>query len=315
MAKRKAEEIKDVYRPPESADVTPYLVFDGAKKAMDWYHKVFNARIGEIHWSGKPNESNIMHATFYVGDCAIHAGDDFKGDLRAASGKPRLQTSSLHVYFPDVDAVWKRAMEGGARKMEDLKDQFWGDRFGMFEDPFGQFWGVAKYLGKPHSECVAGASAEIAQAKKVASEGVDCSKSACSKGSCSKEGCSGCPGCSQGACSKGKEAKEGCSKAACSGEGCSGCPGCSQGSCSKAAACSGEGCSGCPGCSQGSCSKAACSGKNCAGCPGCSQGSCSKAACSGENCPGCPGCSQGACGENGAKEGGNSRKKAKVCHE
>jgi PhnB protein len=167
-------------------------MFDGCREALDWYKKVFNARVGEIIPDQKEPQ-RVMHSTFYIGEDAIHAADDYKGQIKEAKDKPRLDDGSLYVYLPDVDEVWKRALDGGATSIEELKDQFWGDRFGQFRDPFGQYWGVAKWLGKPHGQQVEGGEApkadkggEVPKADKVceasASASAPASAPACAEG-------------------------------------------------------------------------------------------------------------------------------------
>jgi PhnB protein len=50
------------------------------------------------------------------------------------------------VFQENVDAGWKRAMDAGAKEVMPLMDQFWGDRAGCFEDPFGHHWWLAQHL-------------------------------------------------------------------------------------------------------------------------------------------------------------------------
>jgi len=166
---------------PICRSVTPYLMCDGTKKALDWYKKVFNARIGDVV-TNKEKPDQVMHSTFYIGEDPIFAADDFKGELREAdkAGRPRLASSSLYVYFANVDEVWKRAIDAGAVEIMKLEDQFWGDRYGFLRDPFGHFWGVAQNL-RPHgSDKGEKAKADCDQA------GQECEKSSAS---CDKEAC------------------------------------------------------------------------------------------------------------------------------
>ena len=91
---------------------------------------------------GGPNNKKVMHACLIIGDSKLFVNDDMKGLL-----KKQKDTTAVFVYAQDVDAVWKRALKGGAKVVEPLKDQFWGDRFGMFVDPYGHSFGVATWLG------------------------------------------------------------------------------------------------------------------------------------------------------------------------
>jgi PhnB protein len=52
----------------------------------------------------------------------------------------------LYVYLDNVDAAWKRALDAGGKQVMPLTDQFWGDRSGCFEDPFGHRWWLAQHI-------------------------------------------------------------------------------------------------------------------------------------------------------------------------
>jgi PhnB protein len=53
---------------------------------------------------------------------------------------------TIHVYVEDVDDVFKRAIDNGANELRGVEDQFYGDRSGQFEDPFGHRWNVATHV-------------------------------------------------------------------------------------------------------------------------------------------------------------------------
>jgi PhnB protein len=53
---------------------------------------------------------------------------------------------SLYVYLPDVDAVFEKATAEGAKVLKPVENQFYGDRSGFFQDPFGHLWGVATHV-------------------------------------------------------------------------------------------------------------------------------------------------------------------------
>jgi PhnB protein len=123
--------------------VTPSLVVDGAAKALDFYKKALEAE--ELSRFPGPDGS-IMHAEIRIGDSRIMLGDEMpeqggKGP-KSYGGTP----VSFFIYRENVDAAWKRAVEAGGKPIMPLADQFWGDRAGCFEDPFGHRWWLAQHV-------------------------------------------------------------------------------------------------------------------------------------------------------------------------
>lgn len=122
---------------------TPHLVCEGAAKAIDFYRQAFGAV--EIDRMPGPG-GKIMHATVRIGDSLVMLCDDFpeygsRGPL-ALQGSPVV----IHLYVPDADAVWERALAAGAKPIMPLGDAFWGDRYGQLVDPFGHRWAIATHL-------------------------------------------------------------------------------------------------------------------------------------------------------------------------
>jgi PhnB protein len=123
--------------------VTPYLVVKGASAAIDYYKKVFGAT--ERMRMDAPG-GMIGHAEISVGTSLIMLADEFP-DMgfrgpRAIGGTP----VSLMIYVPNVDEVFKRAVEAGAKTLRPVADQFYGDRLGVLEDPFGHVWSIATHV-------------------------------------------------------------------------------------------------------------------------------------------------------------------------
>jgi PhnB protein len=123
--------------------VTPYLSIDGASGAIDFYSKVFGAteRVRMPDPDGR-----IGHAELQLGDSLIMLADEYpEMDIRgpkAVGGTP----VTISVYVEDVDAVFDRAVELGAKPLRQVQDEFYGDRSGQFEDPFGHRWSVASHI-------------------------------------------------------------------------------------------------------------------------------------------------------------------------
>ena len=123
--------------------VTPYLIVDGAAAAIDFYKSVLGA--SERMRMGGPG-GKVGHAELEIGDSVIMLADehpeiDARGP-RSIGGTP----VTLHVYVDDADHVFERAIEAGARALRPVEDQFYGDRRGSFEDPFGHQWDVATHV-------------------------------------------------------------------------------------------------------------------------------------------------------------------------
>ena len=123
--------------------VTPSLIVAGAAKAIDFYKKALGAE--ELMRFPGP-DGKIMHAEIRVGDSVIMLGDEMP-DQGAKGPKAYGGTSvSFFVYGENVDAAWKRAVDAGAKPVMPLADQFWGDRTGCLEDPFGHRWWLAQHI-------------------------------------------------------------------------------------------------------------------------------------------------------------------------
>ena len=123
--------------------VTPYLIVDGASAAIDFYKAVLGA--SERMRMGGP-EGKVGHAELEIGDSVVMLADehpevDARGP-KSVGGTP----VTLHVYVEEADRVFERAIEAGARALRPVEDQFYGDRLGSFEDPFGHHWNVATHV-------------------------------------------------------------------------------------------------------------------------------------------------------------------------
>jgi PhnB protein len=129
--------------PEGYSTVTPYLIVADAAKAIDFYTRAFAAR--ELMRFGDPG-GTIMHAELQIGDSRIMLADEmpqmgYRGPL-ALGGS----ATSIMLYVTDVDRVFNRAIEAGAKTQQALKDQFYGDRSGTVIDPFGHVWTIATHV-------------------------------------------------------------------------------------------------------------------------------------------------------------------------
>ena len=120
--------------------VTPYLAVDGAARAIEFYKQAFGAT--EVMRMAAPG-GKIGHAEIRIGDSRIMLADEYP-DMGFRSPKAYGGSAvGLHLYVEDVDAVARQAVAAGAREVRPVKDQFYGDRTGSFEDPFGHVWHIA----------------------------------------------------------------------------------------------------------------------------------------------------------------------------
>jgi PhnB protein len=122
--------------------VTPYLIIKGADRAIDFYKKVFGAA-QRMRMDG-PN-ATVGHAEIEIGGSAIMLADEcpdmgFRGPQSIGG-----TGVSLHLYVNDVDACFNRAIAAGAKALRPVQDQFYGDRSGTLEDPFGHVWTISTH--------------------------------------------------------------------------------------------------------------------------------------------------------------------------
>jgi PhnB protein len=123
--------------------ITPYLIVDGANEAIDFYTKVLGAT--ERSRMAGP-DGRIGHAELEIGDSVIMLADENPQmsivGPKALGGSPVM----IHAYVEDVDAVFGAAKAAGATPSRDVQDQFYGDRSGRFEDPWGHSWDVSTHV-------------------------------------------------------------------------------------------------------------------------------------------------------------------------
>lgn len=123
--------------------ITPYLVIKGATAAIDYYKKVFGAT--ERMRMDAPG-GTIGHAELEIGNSVVMLADEFP-QMGHRSPKTLGGTPvSILLYTENVDAVFKRALDAGAKQVRPVENQFYGDRMGTLEDPFGHLWSVATHV-------------------------------------------------------------------------------------------------------------------------------------------------------------------------
>ena len=128
--------------------LSPHLTVDDAAAAIDFYVKAFNAvELGRIPGpTGK-----LIHGAIQIDGSTVMLADDFPEMSDGKSMTPKALGGTpvtIHLTVTDVEDRFQRAIDAGASVVMPLEDQFWGDRYGVLEDPFGHRWS----LGQPVRE-------------------------------------------------------------------------------------------------------------------------------------------------------------------
>ncbi|HTC95047.1 MAG TPA: VOC family protein [Terriglobales bacterium] len=125
--------------------ITPYLIIKGAAQAIDYYKKIFGAT--EVFRMDTP-DGKVGHAELQIGDSRIMLAEEQPnmGAGHASAASIGASPVSLYLYLPDVDRVVERAVSAGAKTLKPVQDQFYGDRSGFIQDPFGHLWGIATHI-------------------------------------------------------------------------------------------------------------------------------------------------------------------------
>jgi PhnB protein len=139
--------------------VSPYLIVDGAAAAIEFYSSVLGA---SERMRMPDREDKIGHAELQIGDSIVMLADEYpEMGLRgpkSLGGTP----VTISVYVEDVDDVFDRAVRAGATSLRAVEDQFYGDRSGQFEDPFGHRWSIASHVEDVAPEEMAERAAQAA---------------------------------------------------------------------------------------------------------------------------------------------------------
>ena len=144
--------------------ITPYLVVDDAKAAIDFYTRAF----GATEKFRLPMGDRIGHAEIQIGDSMIMLADEFP-DMGHLGPKARGGTTvSLMVYVEDVDRAFAQALEAGGTQKRPVENQFWGDRMGTLTDPFGHVWSLATAVEEVSPEEMQRRMAEFSSGEKQA---------------------------------------------------------------------------------------------------------------------------------------------------
>jgi PhnB protein len=150
---------KKSYIPEGYNAVIPALAFKGADAAINWYKNVFNAK--EKMRFDSP-DGTVAHAEIMLNDNVIMLSEEnpqFNSSPKTLKGN----SVNLCIYVPDVDATIKKAVDNKAKLIKPAEDQFYGDRSGRIEDPFGYLWIISTHVKDVSQEEMKKAMDEMAQ--------------------------------------------------------------------------------------------------------------------------------------------------------
>jgi PhnB protein len=140
-AKAKSKKSKPAAIPTGFRSITPYLSIEGAADAIEWYKKAFNAK--ELARNPMP-DGKIMHARIRIGDSIVMMSDAM--GMEGPTKSPKAlggTTTTMHIYSKNVDKMFQQAVDAGAKVLMALDNQFWGERYGSLQDPFGHTWSIS----------------------------------------------------------------------------------------------------------------------------------------------------------------------------
>ncbi len=115
--------------------VTPYLLVPRLAGLIDFLQEVFDAEETERVMR---QDGSIMHSEVRIGDSMVMLGEPPAGS--------RAWPAMIHLYVPDADAAYRRALQAGATSLQEPVDEFYGDRIGGVEDRFGNQWWIATHI-------------------------------------------------------------------------------------------------------------------------------------------------------------------------
>jgi PhnB protein len=122
---------------------TAYLMVKGAADAIDYYKRAFGAT--EL-FRMADEKGTIGHAEIRIGDSVIMLADETPGAVCHTPRSLGGTSVGMMIYVNDVDSVFKRAVEAGGKSLRPITNQFYGDRSGTLEDPYGHIWTVATHV-------------------------------------------------------------------------------------------------------------------------------------------------------------------------
>ncbi|WP_437185695.1 VOC family protein [Planctomicrobium sp. SH668] len=132
--------------PPEHAALIPHLKVKGARQAIEFYKKAFGAEV--MAMLDAEDGERLMHAAITIAGNVVFIADDFPEYCNGKAENPLALGGSsvtMHRYVENCDAAMEKAISAGATVLCPATDMFWGDRYGVVQDPFGHTWSLATH--------------------------------------------------------------------------------------------------------------------------------------------------------------------------
>ena len=130
--------------PPGYHRITPHIVVSDAKEAAEFYKRAFGA---EVRGMAHGPDGKVIHAEVKIGDSILMFNDELpEWNVLSPTATNASTCVTLHMYVEDADKAFASAVAAGAKVVMPLQDQFWGDRYGTVEDPFGHRWSIATHI-------------------------------------------------------------------------------------------------------------------------------------------------------------------------
>jgi PhnB protein len=124
--------------------ITPYLNIKNCAQAIEFYKKAFDAK--EKFRMATPDGKAIAHAEIQIGDSLLMMADEMPQMHNKSPTTLGGTSGGIFLYVEDVDKTFNQAVAEGAKVLDPIKDQFWGDRHGAIEDPFGHVWSISTHI-------------------------------------------------------------------------------------------------------------------------------------------------------------------------
>ena len=115
--------------------ITPYLFVEGAPRLIEFIVKAFH---GEVIYRAERPDGSVMHATIRIGDSMVMLAD--------ATSEFGAMPTSVYLYVPDCDAVYRQALDAGGVSVFEIMTLPSGERYGGVKDPSGNIWWVATHV-------------------------------------------------------------------------------------------------------------------------------------------------------------------------
>ena len=130
--------------PPGFHTLTAHIIVSDSKKACAFYEKAFGGQTLGIH---EGPDGKVMHAAVKIGDSVLMLNDEYPDfGVLAPTSTNAPSPVTLNLYVPDANKFWETAVGAGCKVLMPIQDQFWGDRYGQVQDPFGHRWAIAQHI-------------------------------------------------------------------------------------------------------------------------------------------------------------------------